>query len=195
MRGKHRTWDGVMSYIDGSSPHARETLPHAAARQLRCRLIPACAGNTWPAPTRRTTRTAHPRMRGKHVVEYSQTPGRCGSSPHARETQRAADGFLVGIRLIPACAGNTAISSWSRAAASAHPRMRGKHRRLPNSGISMTGSSPHARETRDDGQHALFIRRLIPACAGNTSLRSTSRSASAAHPRMRGKHRTQCAVA
>ena len=51
-----------------------------------------------------------------------------------------------------------------------------------------TGSSPRARGTREVRAGDRGAARFIPACAGNTSTPSRTRSRSPVHPRVRGEH-------
>ena len=110
MRGEHnhecsRGQDG-----EGSSPHARGTLPRHIAQLEAGGIIPACAGNT-PNPNTTCRSSA-------------------GSSPHARGTPRVTLKSTMPSGIIPACAGNTPSHSSGGTSARDHPRMRGEH---PNS--------------------------------------------------------------
>ncbi len=174
--------------VPGSSPHARETLRHPADAPGVNRLIPACAGNTSRPPTACSLRSAHPRMRGKHQERECEASATAGSSPHARETRQLRSRRSDGLRLIPACAGNTQSPPQARRTPSAHPRMRGKHLVIVVADHVEPGSSPHARETLDNLKDNLWPERLIPACAGNTGSRARCDRGQSAHPRMRGKH-------
>ena len=90
--------------------------------------------------------------------------------------------------IIPACAGNTARSVMRTRCRRNHPRMRGEHQQKPYAAIGSQGSSPHARGTRHDQRRDHHRRRIIPACAGNTSPGSWCSCSSRDHPRMRGEH-------
>ena len=110
----------------GSSPLTRGTRPGFVTHELKLRLIPACAGNTWFTRTWRKRKLAHPRSRGEHRGARIRIPFSPGSSPLARGAQRVPAGLLRGLRLIPACAGNIptrTLASWRW---SAHPRSRGE---------------------------------------------------------------------
>ncbi|SQG63714.1 Domain of uncharacterised function (DUF2825) [Corynebacterium renale] len=50
------------------------------------------------------------------------------------------------------------------------------------------GSSPHVRGTRVERGDRLKVRRLIPACAGNTRVRGKPSYCLTAHPRVCGEH-------
>ena len=111
-----------------------------------------------------------------------------GSSPLARGTHTDNVLSLVGIRFIPARAGNTTQVLGLAASAAVHPRSRGEHwmnrRRMSPS----CGSSPLARGTLI-GQSCLNVRpRFIPARAGNTWTGGTHPRKPSVHPRSRGEH-------
>ena len=66
--------------------------------------------------------------------------------------------------------------------------MRGEHGLRHWPAAPHTGSSPHARGTHTCRSHRGSTRRIIPACAGNTLRRRSSRPSRRDHPRMRGEH-------
>ena len=68
--------------------------------------------------------------------------------------------------------------------------MRGEHGHDFNVEQYETGSSPHARGTRDDLIGKERGHGIIPACAGNTVRRHSPFPAVRDHPRMRGEHRS-----
>ena len=90
MRGEHASSAVVPVMPRGSSPHARGTPYGLPALILSGGIIPACAGNTKPAPL---------------TTIYCS-----GSSPHARGTLKAANHRGREVGIIPACAGNTLAS-------------------------------------------------------------------------------------
>ena len=66
--------------------------------------------------------------------------------------------------------------------------MRGEHISTPELGLSIKGSSPHARGAHQEIPALAFAAGIIPACAGSTEKRIQRASAFADHPRMRGEH-------
>ena len=128
-------------------------------------------------------------MRGEHLKSAAAEARRFGSSPHARGTPRGATFRGVRVRFIPACAGNTSDLRSRREAAAVHPRMRGEHNPLRLISSATSGSSPHARGTRDRARVPRAPARFIPACAGNTPGQIALRRTNPVHPRMRGEHR------
>ena len=131
---------------------------------------------------------AHPRSRGEHGKIKHAVAWAVGSSPLARGTLPNQAISRLRLRLIPARAGNTALSTRRIGAYSAHPRSRGEHEELFSQGQQLCGSSPLARGTRRPPRRTHSRARLIPARAGNTCSRLSSRFGSAAHPRSRGEH-------
>ena len=149
MRGEHVRRSGVRRRAGGSSPHARGTLPVARLAPKDTRFIPACAGNTPRRSGMARSTSVHPRMRGEH--------------------QRRLTARRSAPRFIPACAGNTNISPKASVPCSVHPRMRGEHGIYCSDVADLSGSSPHARGTRQSRRRQLHQSRFIPACAGNTA--------------------------
>ena len=132
------------------------------------RLIPARAGNTRLRWTARAVTAAHPRSRGEHKAEPCVPPPVAGSSPLAR--------------------GTPANHGCRRRVVPAHPRSRGEHMGSQGSSRSRSGSSPLARGTQVQKFRERWLRRLIPARAGNTRAVAPGRAPGTAHPRSRGEH-------
>ena len=191
----------------GSSPRVRGRLAllcrreratrliPACAGQTRCRvgrcrrrrgLIPACAGQTAPRLRGHTMVRAHPRVCGadtKYNVTIKTFPG---SSPRVRGRRHGNFGLRADTGLIPACAGQTEGVKAAGAAAGAHPRVCGADIRQAGTRLSRSGSSPRVRG-RPGGLHfESSLPRLIPACAGQTSLTRFFVRMSRAHPRVCG---------
>ena len=70
-------------------------------------LIPAYAGNTDEGEPGGGKRTAHPRLRGEHVLAGRGLSGLLGSSPPTRGTLLSLNLSYLTRGLIPAYAGNT----------------------------------------------------------------------------------------
>ena len=168
MRGEHAFAHASQRSFMGSSPHARGTHDGAEGHHHVPGIIPACAGNTIKPNLDTSIRGDHPRMRGEHVIDTAIGAVTGGSSPHARGTlePNAVLHLLEGI--IPACAGNTAISPHERILTKDHPRMRGEHTCPRKKRLPVLGSSPHARGTPSIHSIPFASSRIIPACAGNT---------------------------
>ena len=172
----------------GSSPLARGTFRELAHRTPFLRLIPARAGNILARHKTPCTKSAHPRSRGEHFGFVYLAGETVGSSPLARGTYYVTLAVETSTRLIPARAGNIAVSQTTAHAQAAHPRSRGEHALTIRQLSREPGSSPLARGT------FLFIffylrgARLIPARAGNIPSGRSCGPRCAAHPRSRGEH-------
>ena len=110
MRGEHWPWPTHESPRWGSSPHARGALCGEGDWVMGNGIIPACAGSTAGRATSRPPRRDHPRMRGEHAREGQSAPPFSGSSPHARGARARSRGPRRRLRIIPACAGSTAMT-------------------------------------------------------------------------------------
>ncbi len=125
-------------------------------------------------------------MRGVYDQTFGLQEDSPGSSPHARGLQDQGGHRGPHQRIIPACAGFTAVQAKVDPGAKDHPRMRGVYQALEGGDPGQVGSSPHARGLHLRQRRAGGHRRIIPACAGFTRRRRTRRRRSSDHPRMRG---------
>ena len=188
MCGEHFTIGAMRLAFAGSSPHVRGTLYSVVGFPSLSGIIPACAGNTsWTWATRQWSRD-HPRMCGEHQGYAVRPISHSGSSPHVRGTPHVPFGVEVHAGIIPACAGNTGCGCACSARSRDHPRMCGEHSRAAEAGETMPGSSPHVRGTPAAEGHGSGQPGIIPACAGNTWSRPSSRRTAGDHPRMCGEH-------
>ncbi len=117
-----------------------------------------------------------------------------GLSPLARGTLRRQFWEERTDRFIPAGAGNTIAGDGTKLSQSVYPRWRGEHRRYFRILGRGDGLSPLARGTRSRVASSSGLLRFIPAGAGNTFHRGTSRSRCPVYPRWRGEHLTQIPV-
>ena len=127
-------------------------------------------------------------MRGEHHAARDERLPVHESSPHARGTLTLNVGDAEPSRIIPACAGNTTRRRSLPTSATNHPRMRGEHELRIFATAAVPESSPHARGTRHARHRPRRHRRIIPACAGNTSEMRRVQHERPNHPRMRGEH-------
>ncbi len=131
-----------------------------------------------------------------------------GLSPLTRGTHMNVGSDRVFTRFIPAGAGNTWLSIFSRQDFAVYPRWRGEHTPLLESGECYRGLSPLARGTlfvncvchglqrfipagagnTERRRLAGFARRFIPAGAGNTRIAVYAVSRFSVYPRWRGEH-------
>ena len=155
-------------------------------------IIPAHAGNTFPRRAPRPSRRDHPRACGEHVAVARIHVIPSGSSPRMRGTLMAGSigGLATGI--IPAHAGNTAITSCRYTRWRDHPRACGEHGVLKSTDSPLVGSSPRMRGTLGQDQLLRIVHGIIPAHAGNTALLLIAFIAlRGSSPRMRGTHPMQ----
>ena len=132
------------------------------------RFIPAYAGNSALACSRRARRSVHPRLRGELILVLRPALIHIGSSPLTRGT-RVNPRWVGGrIRFIPAYAGNSAGNIRRPPKASVHPRLRGELRLTSENRELSNGSSPLTRGTQYFEDLPSDIRRFIPAYAGNS---------------------------
>ena len=188
MRGEHGAAPSSSEGRAGSSPRARGTLVRCRQRTRLGRFIPACAGNTSSLDRSIPVTSVHPRVRGEHADTSTQRRCANGSSPRARGTLFIVLPLFFSVRFIPACAGNTSLTTPTPLARTVHPRVRGEHRCTTTATCPTPGSSPRARGTRGHRGRGHRDGRFIPACAGNTAWCSRGNSYRAVHPRVRGEH-------
>ena len=174
----------------GSSPLARGRLQVLIMSGAVAGLIPAGAGQTWPAPGRRCRGRAHPRWRGADPGRERMGLRGRGSSPLARGRRSADGGIDSPAGLIPAGAGPTPRPGHTSAGRAAHPRWRGADVFTHIDVKVISGSSPLARGRRRPRRPAGPRIRLIPAGAGQTSWEAKKSLLERAHPRWRGADRT-----
>ena len=103
LRRQYRTrWDG-------SSPRLRGTEPCGTQQKLRCRFIPAPAGNSSSAVPWAFFSSVHPRACGEQIDQRCRAMVSGGSSPRLRGTVHHVTRFLPSSRFIPAPAGNRLV--------------------------------------------------------------------------------------
>ncbi len=112
-----------------------------------------------------------------------------GLSPLARGTQDSKIRRATPRRFIPAGAGNTPIRPGCTFPVSVYPRWRGEHLNDLMSGRTNIGLSPLARGTLSSVYTAPYMKRFIPAGAGNTCGNTAVSDVAAVYPRWRGEHR------
>ena len=172
VRGEHDSAEKAFQVIDGSAPRARGTRCTLPRSQSRRRISPACAGNTRPTGGRRGTCSDQPRVRGEHSFNRSPLRFHAGSAPRARGTRLARQHAAQRGRISPACAGNTHAAVCSGPRRTDQPRVRGEHFVGCRQRDCGAGSAPRARGTQDAFVGCAYVKRISPACAGNTTAAS-----------------------
>ena len=114
------------------------------------------------------------------------------SAVHPRlrgELGKRTSGFFPLRRFIPACAGNSLQTILISLVRSVHPRLRGELFPFHSATYVQPGSSPLARGTQNRCKHAFDDDRFIPACAGNSKMKTYEIPLNSVHPRLRGELR------
>ena len=130
----------------------------------------------------------HPRSRGEYLLYWLVYGIQNGSSPLSRGILFTSDNVAATDRIIPALAGNTAISNHElreskdhprsrgeyltslveHALSTDHPRSRGEYCPSHSAVGNRSGSSPLSRGIRRVARRRCTRRGIIPALAGNT---------------------------
>ena len=174
----------------GSSPRGRGKLCAALWQALDVGLIPARAGKTgWWGPFL-VVRPAHPRAGGENEIVIALVRSGTGSSPRGRGKRHQRLTLVQHTRLIPARAGKTSPNRGATCKTWAHPRAGGENGGGGGGGLGAFGSSPRGRGKRRMVLTTGWPVRLIPARAGKTITRTSSRSRRRAHPRAGGENGT-----
>ena len=127
-------------------------------------------------------------MRGEHGHAPTSLLVCQGSSPLARGAHHGRLHRLLRPGIIPACAGSTSGTRCAPTAGRDHPRLRGEHVGMALDVGRNQGSSPLARGALLPRSSLTCSVRIIPACAGSTSARSSFLTLDMDHPRLRGEH-------
>ncbi len=172
----------------GLSPLARGTRLRLILPGDFGRFIPAGAGNTNNWFCHSVIAPVYPRWRGEHFFARRRISSQRGLSPLARGTLSLGEAIEIGVRFIPAGAGNTDSLIPAEATAAVYPRWRGEHKKMEETGTDERGLSPLARGTLNLFPSCWIITRFIPAGAGNTTPPAPPVLLCAVYPRWRGEH-------
>ena len=135
----------------------------------------------------RTRIADHPRVCGERAPGSVWHELDLGSSPRVRGTLALDMASADVNRIIPACAGNATRPGSSSSRVSDHPRVCGERTVSYASRSAAYGSSPRVRGTRRRSSGPSVRVRIIPACAGNASIRIPVSPARSDHPRVCGE--------
>ena len=91
-------------------------------------------------------------------------------------------------RIIPACAGNTSKGKKQCYIQRDHPRLCGEYFNRAFQNVNVQGSSPLVRGIRRYPPYKPLVHRIIPACAGTTSVNHVSIISDKDHPRLCGEY-------
>ena len=132
----------------------------------------------------------HPRACGVYGKKNVFTFEAEGSSPRVRGLRGRCWRPWCALRIIPARAGFTGVSSLMTPRCRDHPRTRGVYPGYDGDLDLSVGSSPHARGLRDVRGSFLCVCRIIPARAGFTAETPENQPKTTDHPRTRGVYGT-----
>ena len=176
------------SSTPGSSPRVRGKPIEQQFLRARVGLIPARAGKTPSTTSPKKARPAHPRACGENIKTTAPPAIEAGSSPRVRGKHPRRPRTGRGRGLIPARAGKTTRRPRGRGCPWAHPHACGEN--LSRSSLTFVswGSSPRVRGKRLRLLAQTRTRRLIPARAGKTAMRTGAGADTGAHPRACGEN-------
>ena len=170
----------------GSSPRVRGKHRLHVQVVRRVRIIPARAGQTWPAGSPAPTTSDHPRACGaNHPFDVAHTLV-SGSSPRVRGKQRRELRAIDDLRIIPARAGQTHRRDRQHTHPPDHPRACGANVTQDGVGDARCGSSPRVRGKPVAAACRALRKRIIPARAGQTKAVQAIHAPSPDHPRACG---------
>ena len=190
-RGEYSLFILNSKFQFGSSPLSRGIHNTPSKLLVVPGIIPALAGNTIDITFPHVENEDHPRSRGEYWRPlFTGVLGK-GSSPLSRGILVVDLDLDAGEGIIPALAGNTEERIQRARHAEDHPRSRGEYAFAAPARKSQTGSSPLSRGIRCSGYRRGWLRRIIPALAGNTTFPSCMNPSRKDHPRSRGEYRVE----
>ena len=188
--GAHHTIFNLCFNDMGSSPRMRGSRPSALSAASPCGIIPAHAGLTLEEALDLAALRDHPRACGAHAQMIIQLTIAEGSSPRMRGSLEHIEYGIPYQGIIPAHAGLTMKSTWSRKKRRDHPRACGAHIRSSCTSVNQTGSSPRMRGSQEGPVRAQQVHGIIPAHAGLTCSVCEIALMPKDHPRACGAHIT-----
>ena len=187
MRGEQSAEAAQGDISKGSPPLARGTVLSNPIPPVKYGITPACAGNSCGELCRLGCGGDHPRLRGEQPPPTRTPIMASGSPPLARGTEGITRLDYSGLRITPACAGNSQRFNIGRRVARDHPRLRGEQASSWRRAYRTLGSPPLARGTGEKLTGEKAKRRITPACAGNSFHFLFSFPKVRDHPRLRGE--------
>ena len=195
-----------ISASSGLSPRVRGNRGQGRADHLHSGSIPACAGEPTPHWGLRRPSSVYPRVCGGTDLRMPlgvpvsglspRVRGTCwpanakcwtvGLSPRVRGNHEVAVDDELAAGSIPACAGEPRSWLSSRPSESVYPRVCGGTDDITRSLVPVGGLSPRVRGNRARHVRHTARRRSIPACAGEPTSSTSTRSAQGVYPRVCG---------
>ena len=182
------------SSANGLSPRGRGKPYALASRRLRCRSIPAWAGETPGTRQRFRCREVYPRVGGGNGYGRAAIERRSGLSPRGRGKRRTPRSCMRLSRSIPAWAGETILLVSAKSALAVYPRVGGGNARRLRLRRRLRGLSPRGRGKPSRTAALAASWGSIPAWAGETPLPGGGNVLEVVYPRVGGGNFTrQCA--
>ena len=172
--------------IRGLSPRVRGNRQNLARITRIERSIPACAGEPRRDAVRDRYVQVYPRVCGGTAVHIATVRANQGLSPRVRGNPAPRDWYQPDCGSIPACAGEPHESRWWYGVPWVYPRVCGGTDDLPPDDPLVAGLSPRVRGNRAGVQRRWYLRRSIPACAGEPTLCRALGPATPVYPRVCG---------
>ena len=173
----------------GSSPRVRGKLLRNRVERHGRRIIPASAGQTQSSTLWLPVWPDHPRECGANPLSTDRVNVAPGSSPRVRGKPWVMMLVMLGLRIIPASAGQTKRTHGRNSGKADHPRECGANAMLQNGAYTGNGSSPRVRGKPLIVMFLLGELRIIPASAGQTCCHPPPSRPPADHPRECGANR------
>ena len=173
--------------VGGSPPRVRGTAFISTVPSGKKRITPACAGNRALFLCLRHAIKDHPRVCGEQVVLPETVIDAVGSPPRVRGTDYFQRVMPATTRITPACAGNRRMDTSCWMGRRDHPRVCGEQLFRYQEISGKLGSPPRVRGTAFPSGSGWRLRRITPACAGNSIVTSPHIRPSGDHPRVCGE--------
>ena len=184
--GGTTVWAALVAYVIGLSPRVRGNLACTSSCSMVLGSIPACAGEPSCKNAGLRRPTVYPRVCGGTQWARVGAAPDTGLSPRVRGNPLQRSPRRSDWRSIPACAGEPRVWECWRAVREVYPRVCGGTAVSMITPDGVPGLSPRVRGNPEEYLRTHFIRRSIPACAGEPVPACLSRSRVQVYPRVCG---------
>ncbi len=164
-----------------------------AQQTTAARSIPACAGEPPQRVRRPGLPRVYPRVCGGAKAVHNTQGRRTGLSPRVRGSLRTYAMGILGLRSIPACAGEPIPATSSRRTPKVYPRVCGGAAVKLVAGTLFWGLSPRVRGSLFLSAWGGICSRSIPACAGEPTCVPLAHGLGEVYPRVCGGARRRWA--
>ena len=172
--------------VQGLSPRVRGNPRMGDFIPMPVRSIPACAGEPRKLSSSVKPDQVYPRVCGGTMSEGVAVVTYLGLSPRVRGNQALLQFHSLGLRSIPACAGEPTSSGFSMSSNGVYPRVCGGTTYQLRWRVSSIGLSPRVRGNRRAEVIAQAREGSIPACAGEPYRMTTWFASCGVYPRVCG---------